>query len=91
MSPPPEACYPAAIVNYRVTREQHREKTRHEEALFLLARKALPSIRTAQDMYSPARRMGLNALQSMEDCSGALDYSLRALESAARAMLGMGK
>ena len=42
-------------------------------------------------MYSPARRMGLNALQSMEDCSGALHHNLRALESAARAMLGMGK
>ena len=51
----------------------------------------LPSIRTAQDMYSPARRMGLNALQSMEDCSGALHHNLRALESAARAMLGMGR
>lgn len=72
-------------------REHIRQIHRHEEALFLLARKALPSIRTAQDMYSPARRAGLTAFQSMEDCSGALDYSLRALESAARAMLGMGK
>lgn len=72
-------------------REHVRQIHRHEEALFLLARKALPSIRTAQDMYSPARRMGLNALQSMEDCSGALHHNLRALESAARAMLGMGK
>ncbi len=72
-------------------REHIRHIHRHEEALFLLARKALPSIRTAQDMYSPARRMGLNALQSMEDCSGALDYSLRALESAARAMLALGR
>ena len=72
-------------------REHIRQIHRHEEALFLLARKALPPIRTAQDMYSPARRMGLNALQSMEDCSGALDYSLRALESTARATLGMGK
>lgn len=72
-------------------REHVRQIHRHEESLFLLARKALPPIRTAQDMYSPARRMGLNALQSMEDCSGALDYSLRALESTARAMLGMGK
>ena len=69
-------------------REHIRQIHRHEEALFLLARKALPSIRTAQDMYSPARRTGLNALQSMEDCAGALDYSLRALESAARTMLG---
>ena len=72
-------------------REHVRQIHRHEEALFLLARKALPSIRTAQDMYSPARRMGLNALQSMEDCSGALHHNLRALESTARAMLGMGK
>ena len=24
----PAACYPAAIVNHKVTREQHREKTR---------------------------------------------------------------
>lgn len=72
-------------------REHVRQIHRHEEALFLLARKALPSIRTAQDMYSPARRMGLNALQSMEDCAGALHHNLRALESAARAMLGMGK
>lgn len=70
-------------------REHIRHIHRHEEALFLLARKALPSIRTAQDMYSPARRMGLNALQSMEDCAGALDYSLRALESSARTMLAM--
>ena len=69
-------------------REHIRQIHRHEEALFLLARKALPSIRTAQDMYSPARRLGLNALQSMEDCSGALHHNLRALESAARAMLG---
>ena len=72
-------------------REHIRQIHRHEEALFLLARKALPSIRTAQDMFSPARRLGLTALQSMEDCSGALDYSLRALESTARATLGMGK
>ena len=69
-------------------REHVRQIHRHEESLFLLARKALPSIRTAQDMYSPARRMGLNALQSMEDCAGALHHNLRALESAARAMLG---
>ena len=72
-------------------REHVRHIHRHEEALFLLARKALPSIRTAQDMYSPARRMGLNALQSMEDCAGALDYSLRALESSARTMLTLGR
>ena len=78
-------------VHFAAIREHVRQIHRHEEALFLLARKALPSIRTAQDMYSPARRMGLNALQSMEDCAGALDYSLRALESAARAMLGIGK
>ena len=72
-------------------RDHIRHIHRHEEALFLLARKALPSIRTAQDMYSPARRMGLNAFQSMEDCAGALDYSLRALESAARTMLALGR
>ena len=70
-------------------REHVRQIHRHEEALFLLARKALPSIRTAQDMYSSARRMGLNALQSMEDCSGALHHNLRALESTARAMLSL--
>ena len=70
-------------------REHIRQIHRHEEALFLLARKALPSIRTAQDMYSPARRTGLTALQSMEDCSGALHHNLRALESAARAMLSL--
>ena len=68
-------------------REHVRQIHRHEEALFLLARKALPSIRTAQDMYSPARRTGLNALQSMEDCAGALHHNLRALESAARTIL----
>lgn len=72
-------------------RDHIRHIHRHEEALFLLARKALPSIRTAQDMYSPARRMGLTAFQSMEDCAGALDYSLRALESAARTMLALGR
>ena len=97
-APAPAAALPSspsaadeAEVHFAAIREHVRQIHRHEEALFLLARKALPSIRTAQDMYSPARRLGLNALQSMEDCSGALDYSLRALESAARAMLGMGK
>ena len=97
-APAPAAALPSspsaadeAEVHFAAIREHVRQIHRHEEALFLLARKALPPIRTAQDMYSPARRMGLNALQSMEDCSGALDYSLRALESAARAMLGMGK
>ena len=77
--------------HFAAIREHARHIHRHEEALFLLARKALPSIRTAQDMYSPARRMGLNALQSMEDCSGALHHNLRALESTARVMLGMGR
>lgn len=72
-------------------REHIRQIHRHEESLFLLARKALPAVRKPGDMFSPARRTGLSAFQSMEDCSGALDYSLRALESAARAMLGMGK
>lgn len=72
-------------------REHIRQIHRHEESLFLLARKALPAVRKPGDMFSPARRMGLTAFQSMEDCAGALDYSLRALESTARAMLGMGK
>ena len=97
-APAPAAALPSSPaspdeveVHFAAIREHIRQIHRHEEAMFLLARKALPPIRTAQDMYSPARRMGLNALQSMEDCSGALDYSLRALESTARAMLGMGK
>lgn len=72
-------------------REHIRQIHRHEEALFLLARKALPPVRTAQDMYSPARRTGLTALQSMEDCSGALHHNLRALESVARTMLALGR
>lgn len=70
-------------------RDHIRHIHRHEESLFLLARKALPAVRKPGDMYSPARRMGLTAFQSMEDCAGALDYSLRALESAARTMLAM--
>ena len=72
-------------------REHIRHIHRHEEALFLLARRALPAVRKPQDMYSPARRTGLTAFQSMEDCAGALDYSLRALESAARTMLALGR
>ena len=72
-------------------REHIRHIHRHEEALFLLARRALPAARKPGDILSPARRMGLNVLQSMEDCSGALDYSLRALESAARTMLALGR
>ena len=72
-------------------REHVRHIHRHEEALFLLARKALPAVRKPGDMFSPARRMGLTAFQSMEDCAGALDYSLRALESAARTMLALGR
>lgn len=87
----PSAAADEAEDHLAAIQEHVRQIHRHEEALFLLARKALPSIRTAQDMYSPARRMGLNALQSMEDCSGALHHNLRALESAARTMLGMGK
>lgn len=70
-------------------REHIRQIHRHEESLFLLARKALPPVRKPGDMYSPARRTGLSAFRSMEDCAGALDYSLRALESAARTMLAM--
>lgn len=70
-------------------REHIRHIHRHEEALFLLARKALPAVRKPGDMFSPALRTGLTAFQSMEDCAGALDYSLRALESSARTMLAM--
>ena len=70
-------------------REHIRQIHRHEEELFLLARKALPAVRKPGDMFSPARRTGLTAFQSMEDCAGALDYSLRALESSARTMLAM--
>lgn len=72
-------------------REHIRQIHRHEESLFLLARKALPAVRKPGDMYSPARRLGLTAFQSMEDCAGALDYSLRALESSARTMLTLGR
>ena len=97
-APAPAAALPSSTASpddveahFAAIREHVRQIHRHEEALFLLARKALPPIRTAQDMYSPARRMGLNALQSMEDCSGALDYSLRALESATRTMLALGR
>ena len=70
-------------------REHIRQIHRHEESLFLLARKALPAVRKPGDMFSPALRTGLTAFQSMDDCAGALDYSLRALESAARTMLAM--
>ena len=72
-------------------REHIRHIHRHEESLFLLARKALPAVRKPGDMFSPARRTGLTAFQSMEDCAGALDYSLRALESSARTMLTLGR
>lgn len=72
-------------------RDHIRHIHRHEEALFLLARKALPAARKPGDILSPARRTGLTAFQSMEDCAGALDYSLRALESAARTMLALGR
>ena len=72
-------------------REHIRHIHRHEEALFLLARRSLPAARKPGDMFSPARRTGLTAFQSMEDCAGALDYSLRALESAARTMLALGR
>ena len=71
--------------------EHIRHIHRHEEALFLLAHRALPAARKPGDMFSPARRTGLTAFQSMEDCAGALDYSLRALESAARTMLALGR
>ena len=97
-APAPAAALPSSPaspdeveVHFAAIREHIRQIHRHEEELFLLARKALPAVRKPGDMFSPARRTGLSAFQSMEDCSGALDYSLRALESAARAMLGMGK
>lgn len=97
-APAPAAALPSSPASpdeveahFAAIREHVRQIHRHEEALFLLARKALPSIRTAQDMYSPARRLGLAAFQSMEDCSGALDHSLRALESATRTMLALGR
>ena len=97
-APAPAAALPSSPASpdeveahFAAIREHIRHIHRHEEALFLLARKALPSIRTAQDMYSPARRLGLTAFQSMEDCSGALDHSLRALESATRTMLALGR
>lgn len=72
-------------------REHIRQIHRHEESLFLLARKALPPVRKPGDMFSPALRTGLTAFQSMEDCAGALDYSLRALESSASTMLALGR
>lgn len=72
-------------------REHIRQIHRHEEELFLLARKALPAVRKPGDMFSPARRTGLTAFQSMEDCAGALHHNLRALESAARTMLALGR
>ena len=62
---------------------------RHEEALFKLARKALPPIRKPHDMFSPARRMGMSAFQVMEDCDYTLDYSLKALESSIRLLLSL--
>lgn len=93
-APAPAAALPSSPaspdeveVHFAAIREHVRQIHRHEEALFLLARKALPSIRKPGDMFSPARRTGLNALQSMEDCSGALHHNLRALESAARTIL----
>lgn len=72
-------------------RDHIRHIHRHEEALFLLVRRALPAARKPGDILSPARHTGLTAFQSMEDCAGALDYSLRALESAARTMLALGR
>ena len=62
---------------------------RHEEALFKLARKALPPIRKPHDMFSPARRMGISAFQVMEDCDYTLDSSLKALESSIRLLLAL--
>lgn len=87
----PSAAADEAEDHLAAIREHVRHIHRHEEALFLLARKALPAVRKPGDMFSPARRTGLTAFQSMEDCAGALDYSLRALESAARTMLALGR
>lgn len=99
VSPAPAPALPAAPSSPTDDAEGHlaairdhiRHIHRHEEALFLLARRALPAARKPGDMFSPARRTGLTAFQSMEDCAGALDYSLRALESAARTMLALGR
>lgn len=86
---PPSSPADEAEGHLAAIREHIRHIHRHEEELFLLARKALPPVRKPGDMFSPARRTGLTAFQSMEDCAGALDYSLRALESSARTMLAM--
>ena len=91
LTPPLPAAADDAEGHLAAIREHIRQIHRHEEALFLLARKALPAVRKPGDMFSPARRTGLTAFQSMEDCAGALDYSLRALESAARTMLTLGR
>lgn len=97
-APAPAAALPSSPaspdeveVHFAAIREHIRHIHRHEEELFLLARKALPPVRKPGDMFSPARRMGLTAFQSMEDCAGTLDYSLRALESSARTMLALGR
>ena len=97
-APAPAAALPSSPASpdeveahFAAIREHIRQIHRHEEELFLLARKALPAVRKPGDMFSPARRTGLTAFQSMEDCAGALDYSLRALESAARTMLALGR
>ena len=99
VSPAPATALPAspsspaddAEGHLAAIREHIRQIHRHEESLFLLARKALPAVRKPGDMFSPALRTGLTAFQSMEDCAGALDYSLRALESSARTMLTLGR
>ena len=85
----PSAAADDAEGHLAAIREHIRQIHRHEESLFLLARRALPAVRKPGDMFSPALRTGLTAFQSMEDCAGALDYSLRALESSARTMLAM--
>lgn len=85
----PSAAADEAEDHLAAIREHIRHIHCHEEALFVLARKALPPVRKPGDMYSPARRMGLTAFQSMEDCSCALHHNLRALESATHAMLAL--
>ena len=65
-----------------------------QQTVLLLAIKTGHSprgVRKPGDMFSPALRTGLTAFQSMEDCAGALDYSLRALESSARTILALGR
>ena len=83
------AAAPSAVANdaeghLAAIREHIGHIHRHEEALFKLARKALPPVRKPYDMFSPARRMGMSAFHAMEACDYTLDYSLKALEASIR-------